>query len=483
MFSSLLDSIGEGTIVSKPGLQPLGPRLRLFRTLLVASLAVFAGTPYAGAMSLREAVERTVHSNPAVDAARANRRATDHELRQAQGRALPQVTLDGEFGAEKIDRPQGLAPAVNDTWRNRRQASVTVRQFLFDGWDRANDVYKQAARVDAAALRVLARSEALALDAVEAYIDVLRHLKVLDISRRNVARHREILRIVRDLVRGGRVTRSEVLQVEERLAGAEAAVERVQQSLLEARAKFRRVVGAEAANLSAVSDPKGVPVTRQQAVDMGLADHPLLGAAEADADTAKSAMDQTRSGFFPQISLEAKGLTGADIGGTPGKNEELLGRVVLTWNLFDGRITHNKNREFAERWAQAMSERDDRARQIAEEIERALAARTTGVARLEALRRQSDRSREVARAYEEEYKAAKRSLLDLLDSESARFNNEIQAVSQEHIQLFAGYRVLGAMGRLLRAMQVAAPAEGGVGRRHEVRERGPFRLHLEPLRQ
>lgn len=449
--------------------------------LVALAIAVSAGG--ARALTLKEAVEWTVRTNPAVDAARANRRASEFELKQSQGRALPQMSLDADVGREKIDKPQGLSADVNDTWRTRRQAALVVRQFLFDGWDRANDVYKNAARVDAAAYRVLARSEALALDAIEAYVDVLRHLKVLDISRQNVARHRELLGSVRELARGGKVAKSEVTQVEERLAGAEVSVDRVQQSLLEARAKFKRVIGKEAVNLAAVADAKGLPMTRQQAIDSGLASHPLLAAADADSDTAKLAMEQTRAGHYPQLSLEARGSTGAELGGTPGKSEELQGRVVLSWNLFDGRITSNKNREFAERWAQAMAERDDRVRQIAEEIERALAARTTGVSRLEALRRQHGKSREVALAYADEYKAGKRSLLDLLDSESARFNIEIQVVSQEFVQRFTGYRILGAMGRILSEFHIIAPPEAEASKRQHIRDTGPFSIHLEPLRR
>ncbi len=434
------------------------------------------------AITLREAVQRTVETNPAIEAARANRRATDFEMKQAQGRALPQMTLEADVGRERIDRPEGLGPDVNDVWRTRRQTGLVMRQFLFDGWDRSNDVYKNASRVDAAALRVLARSEALALDAIEAYIDVLRHLKVVEISRRNVARHRQILANVKELERGGKSVRSEVAQVEERLAGSEVAVDRVQQSLLEARAKFRRVVGVEPINLVGGTEPKGLPMSRQEAIQMGLSSNPLIGAAEADADTAKSALEQSRAAFFPQLSLELKGTAGSDLAGTPGRSNEAVGRIVLSWNIFDGRITANRSREFAERWSQTLAERDDRARQIAEEVERALAARSTGMTRLGVLRRQLNKGREVVLAYAEEFKAAKRSLLDLLDSESSRFGTEIQVTSQEYIQLFTAYRVLGAMGRILQALDVAAPPEAHGAQRHLVREQGPFSLHLGPMR-
>ena len=60
--------------------------------------------------------------------------------------------------------------------------SAELTQVLFDGWDRSNDIYRSAATVDAAALRLLERSEALGLDAVEAYIDVQRHTQILGVA-------------------------------------------------------------------------------------------------------------------------------------------------------------------------------------------------------------------------------------------------------------------------------------------------------------
>ena len=164
----------------------------IFRVVLAVVACGTAGTlAHASALTLRETVQQTIDGNPLIRAAEANRRATDHELRQSQGRLLPNVSLDGDVGGEKIDRPRDFAPDVNDTWRTRRQVAVTVRQILFDGWEIANAVYRNAARVDGAALRALSRSEALALSAIEAFIDVHRQRQVLIVARRNVTCRRK----------------------------------------------------------------------------------------------------------------------------------------------------------------------------------------------------------------------------------------------------------------------------------------------------
>ena len=70
--------------------------------LLVMSLAF--GSP-AEAISLREAVQVALEANPEIGQAIANREATQFELRQARGLYLPQVDLEGRYGAQNFDSP------------------------------------------------------------------------------------------------------------------------------------------------------------------------------------------------------------------------------------------------------------------------------------------------------------------------------------------------------------------------------------------
>lgn len=438
-------------------------RWMLSRTVALWVAIAFVGaetTSVARATSLREAVERTVYEHPAIEAARANRRATEYELRQSEGRRLPRIDLDADTGAEKIDQPLGLSPLFNNEWQNRRQANLVVSQILFDGWERSNDIYRNAARVNSAAARVLARADALALDAVEAFIDVQRHRRVLEIARKNVVRHQQLLGRARDQVKGGKVPESEVTQVRERIAAAEEVVERVRQSLLEADAKYLKVIGEQPRALDPAPKPRNLILSRSVLIDLGLTDHPLMRAANADAEAARYAREQTYAGDYPSVSLEMRGMAGEDLGGTPGRDNELVGKVVLRWNLFEGFITRHRQLEASERLAQSLAERDDRARSIVEEINRALAAYQTGLKRLEALQKQAESAREVVAAFEVEYTLSKRSLLDVLTAENTSFNARIQSVSTDAVNLVSAYRLLAATGRILTEFGIAAPPEG-----------------------
>ena len=157
------------------------------------------------------------------------------------------------------------------------------------------------------------------------------------------------------------------------------------------------------------------------------------------------------------MSLEGSGNWGKDLDGTLGKKEEYNGRVVLQWNLFNGFITTNRRRELSARLSQAKFEYDARARDIVAAVERAHAAWITGGERLAAQRDQVKANEEVVKAYEEEYRLAKRSLLDLLDAERARFDSTFQLYSLEAVHVFSAFQLLASMGVLLAEPSASSP--------------------------
>ena len=120
-----------------------------------------------------------------------------------------------------------MGPAVNDTWRDRRQATLSIRQVLFDGWDRANDIYRSQASISAASFRVMVRSEAVGLNSVEAYIDVIRHDDLLALAQDNVRRHQSLLRIIQERYDGGRAPIGDLEQTIERVEAAKALVAQI----------------------------------------------------------------------------------------------------------------------------------------------------------------------------------------------------------------------------------------------------------------
>src|SRR3546814_11368472 len=71
----------------------------------------------------------------------------------------------------------------------RRESSITLQQRLFDGFEAGATVEREMARVESAASRVLENSDALALDAIGAYLAVLRQRDLVRLAARHLAHH------------------------------------------------------------------------------------------------------------------------------------------------------------------------------------------------------------------------------------------------------------------------------------------------------
>ena len=66
-------------------------------------------------------------------------------------------------------------------------------------------------------------------------------------------------------------------------------------------------------------------------------------------------------------------------------------------------------------------------------------------------------SREVAKAYQQQFRLGKRSLLDLLDTENELFLSQRDFIETVHEEIFSRYRVLHSTGQLLESVNVDLP--------------------------
>ena len=132
--------------------------MRHWARLLLSGILAASFTSAAFSMSLRDAVQQAVSTHPGVGAARAASRASIWDFKTARARLAPTLDVNADAGAQYVNQPANLSPNENAKWDFRRQAAAEIVQFLFDGWDRANDIYRNAALVDAASSRTLSSS-------------------------------------------------------------------------------------------------------------------------------------------------------------------------------------------------------------------------------------------------------------------------------------------------------------------------------------
>jgi adhesin transport system outer membrane protein len=430
--------------------------------------AVFTitGAAAAGAVTLEEAVQTAVNTNPDVGVVATDRRAIDHELGQAKALYLPSLDARFAVGIENTrERAGGGLFVPGQIGRGgharltRQESSLTLTQLLFDGFAVASEVQRQKARQKSAALRVTETSEFTGLDAVQAYLQVLRQQELLRLAEDNAGIHLRTLEDMEQRMLAGVGGVADVRQAESRYARALATVAETRGSLEDANTDFIRVVGQPPEDLlrPVPMDPL-LPVAVDQAVAIALENNPTVAVASADIATAQAELRASHSDFFPQIDLELSAIRNRNIDSVKGTNQAFRGMVVANWNLFRGGNTLALRREFVERLAEAREVLGQARRGAEEDARLSWAALKTAREREVALEAQVVANERVRDAYIDQFNIGQRSLLDVLDSENELFVSRGNLVTADFVELFAGYRLLATAGTLLNNMGVSRPS-------------------------
>src|SRR5947207_4530051 len=437
--------------------------------LAVAGLIVAIAPAGAEPFSITDALREAAKTHPGVGEASANRRATEAELRQTQSTLLPQVRIEANYGREKFDQSASVVtgsalpiPALGTgVWRDGNQQSVVVRQLLFDGFASIHDIWRQSARVNAAAFRVRERSDVFALVDAEAYGEVVRYLRLVGLADQNGGTHEKIFTNVNSRFAGGRAGEGDLEQARERVENAKAQRDEFRRSLEDARAKYRKVVGLEPFNPRFPSPLAGMPGSRDESLAVAIRFNPTILAAQADADAAKHAFRVTDGAFVPTIALEGRATrfdnTYPYISGVT--HEDYSGRVVMSWDIFRGGQDVWKRSEAAERSVQATMAHARLQRDALESIDKAWGARTITRTRIADLVRQLEAGRKTIAAFDKEYELGQRSLIDLLNAQNQYFNAAVSLTSARGVVVFADYQLLAAMGTLLEYLKAPPPVD------------------------
>ena len=450
--------------------------MRKFTLLATASLLLAVTSPaqaQEGAVSLQEAISVAVQSNPQIIQAQMNKEAIEFERKQAQGLYLPRIDLEASAGVRRLENRTRRTLGIADDELYPLEASLGGEWTVLDFGRRRGELLRQAARVDGASLRVVERSEFVGLQVARQYLDVLLQQRVLAASEDNAAFHQTLVNDLGQGVDQGSISIADRQQAEERLQSALVRREEAQQSLNEANITLRRLTGLD---ISQVTVPpnlaSALPANLSEAVGQARNEHPLVREAMADVDAANAAATSAEGDLYPTVGLEVRGRVGDDIDGFQGETNDVLGRVVLRWNIWDGGINRAKLQETIRRASESRYRLHDLQRQAEEDVRTAWSTMQSQGNVVEALNRQSQVSDDLLLSYRSQFNVGRRSLLDVLDAQNTRYSTQVRLESARFSQLFAQYQALAASNDFLEAMSIA-PGTGAGANERERFDYGP----------
>ncbi|MFD0858822.1 TolC family outer membrane protein [Roseovarius aquimarinus] len=431
-------------------------RLGLSRGLKGAAAAIALAlpaaiaAPNARADTLADALAGAYNTSGLLEQNRALLRAADEDVASTVAGLRPIInwSTDVTRNYSNISGNRGANALANgSSGTTNLNAGITAEWLLYD-------FGRTDLSVDAAKELVLATRQSLIgieqqvmLRAVQAYMNVVRNTRFVDLRRNNVRVIGESLRAAQDRFEVGEVTRTDVAQAEARLSLSRSNLATAQGDLERAIEEYVAVTGRRPGTLSQPPSPPRLTRDEETAKQVALRNHPDMLAAQFNVAAAKLNVLVAEAAMKPRVSLNA----------TLGVREELNGDVTsetgslgvgISGPIYQGgALSSAKRRAYAQRDAQLgiLHQTRDRIRQNVGNAYAILeAARASAVASAEQVRA----GRIAFEGVNEEANLGARTTLDVLDAEQEFLDAQANQISAQADVIIAAYSVLESVGEL-----------------------------------
>ena len=427
----------------------LSRRLAAALRAALPAAALLVNVAPVSAESLREALAATYKSNPRIDAERARLRATDEEVARANSGYRPTVTGTADAGYQRTEtKPQG----ANDGETHPKGYALQMQQPIFRGFRTLNGVREAEATVRAGRETLRTVEQAVLLEAVTAYMDVVRDQAIVRLRENNVSVLSKELKATQDRFSVGEVTRTDVAQAEARRAAAVSQLDLARSNLKTSRATFERVVGHAPSKLQDQKPAdRMLPRSVDEAIAIGEKESPTIVAALYREQAARHNVDKTWGELLPTVQLEAQYSHRYDTSRAIDEQEvtTVTGRVSVP--LYPAGETQARVRQSKHTHVSRVQEIEQNRTEARAAIVSAWSQLLAARAQLESDNTQVQATRTALAGVREEERVGQRTLLDVLNAEQEALNAEVQLVSTQRNLVVASYLVLSSIGRLTAA--------------------------------
>ena len=421
--------------------------------LFIISFFLGINTLYADTLS--EVIGKAIRTNPEVLAAISNRDATEKELDNAKAGRYPTLDLKMGSGSERTQ-----TRTIDTDSFGRQEFSIQAKQLLFDGGAVSGEIDRQRARLQSLDSKVFDVSDSVAQRVADIYLEVLKNQEIYDLAKNNLESHQDYLEKIRERANAGIATAADLQLAEGRAALASSTLAAKEASLDDAKFRYKRLVGEMPRNLVKPNTiTQAIPDLVELANEISINNNASLKVSAQDTLAAKEAEKAARARFMPTVTLEAGATRNRNIDGIAGRNQDNTLMMMMNYNLFRGGADKAKVEEYSARYNAAIESENNIKRMIEEEVGRAWVARKASKISLDFYLESAAKASSVKEAYKAQYDIGKRTLLDLMNTESEMFQAKSALISGTYTVEQSEYRLLAVMGGILKLFNMASPTE------------------------
>ncbi len=410
------------------------------RAMAFAIAATFIFVAPASAVTLAEALVSAYMNNPALNAVRAQLRATDEYVPQALAGYRPTISGNGSAST----RNSGGAVTTSNS------VSVGIEQTLYAGGRTINAVKSAETGVLAGRESLRKAEQDTLLEAVNAFMNLVQAQAVLNLRKQNVDFLSQQVRAAQDRLNVGEGTRTDVAQTNARLAAGQSDVNAAAASVNAAVAKYQQVIGNMPTTLGRADgvDSK-LPTSLQACLDIAMKQHPQILEAGYAVDRADYNVKVQEGALLPTASVSGTLSHDYTSGGTPPHSTNtasLMGKVSIP--IFNGGANASKVRQAKETLGQSRIEYDVARDAVRQGVISAWGLLDAARAQITAANAQVAAQQLVLSGVIEERKVGQATTLDVLNAQQELLNARVAQVSAQHDRVVAAYSLMAATGML-----------------------------------
>jgi outer membrane protein len=449
----------------------------------------------AGAASTMEgALVQAYYNNPQLNAQRAATRAIDENVPTALAGYRPRISASSSLteqylenltrtpplGSSTTTPPPAVSPSFPSYTRNIGNVAVTslgatATQTLFNGFQTANRTRQAEAQVFAARETLRTTEQSVLLNAVTAYMNLLRDAATLELQRSNVNVLEVTLRQTRDRFTAGEVTRTDVAQAESRLAAGRSQLSTAESNYVTSRANFRQVIGVDppARLTPAMPVDRLSPRTLAGAVARGRSEHPQITTAMYNVDVAQMQVKVAEGALYPTVSLVGNVQKSYGSAQSLALIESLAASVAgqVSVPLYQGGAEYSAIRQAKETLGQRRLDLDTARDQVQQTVTQAWGQLDAAKAQIISTTAQVNAAEIAVNGVREEARVGQRTTLDVLNAQQDLVNARVALVTAQRDRVVASYTVLAATGALSpQILGLKIPVYDPVVHYHQVRD-------------
>lgn len=421
-------------------------------------LAALAGSMPVAAETVESALVKAYQNNPQLNVQRALVRATDENVPQALSGYRPRVSATVTGGEQSISTTSQLLPAPPGTpaqyFTNSGQnapysGGLTIAQTVFNGFQTANRTRAAEGTVFAARETLRNTEQSVLLNALTAYMNVLRDYAILELQKRNVEVLQEGLRETNDRFKVSDVTSTDISQSESRLAGGVTQVYSAESNYNASVAAYRQVIGDEPGKLSpGTAVDRFIPTTLGECIAFGTSQHPAITSAMYNLDVAQHQVAVAEGALLPSFVVQGSAQQSFEPQLDVPKTYNLSVVGQLSVPIYQGGAEYSAVRQAKETLGQRKLELDLARGQVRQGIVQAWGQLEATKKQIKTTDKQVKAAESALNGVREEARVGQRTTLDVLNAQQELVNARASVVTAQRDRVVASYTLLTAVGRL-----------------------------------